>query len=431
MSTRAQRLRLPAAGIFTATLLSACGQVAVADGPPVVLAADKSNAVAFWHDVGVATVAAKTAGTSEAEKYGAFPADMATLHLAMYDAAMAIERRYRPFAYVPRQTEPTASVDAALAAAACDVLATLFPSRATHYQSACTDTIAAVPDGPAKVRGLALGKAAAAAHLRARLADGRAAAMKPYTADTGAGRFRGSDPINRHWPAIRPFTLSSMAQFRPPPPPALDSARYAADFNEVKALGGKASTRRTPAQLELARFHSEMPLPYFTRNFGRFARTTADPFDAARVQAAIYANYADAIGACLEAKYHYDTWRPQSAIPLADTDNNPATAADPDWTPLLPTPNHPEYPAAHSCSAGTMSRLLRRLYGTGNVTFTWDSKVTGTSRTYTNTEALADESRDARIYGGMHFRYATSAGAELGRRVADWTMDHAFMPQPK
>lgn len=431
MSPCAPSIRARAAGLFSATLLAACTHQPPTEGPAVRLVPDQDNAVAFWHDIGATTVAARSAGASEAEKYAAFPADMATLHLAMYDAAMAIERRYRPFLFAPAQVDAGASVDAALAGAACDVLATLFPTRADHYRKACDDAIAALPDGPAKVRGLALGKAAAAAHLRARAADGRAAAMPPYVAQSGAGRFRGKDPINRHWPAIRPFTLTHMAQFRPPPPPALDSERYAADFNETRELGGKASTRRTPEQLDTARFHSEMPLPYFTRNFGRFARTTADPFEAARVEAAIYVNYADAIGACLEAKYHYDTWRPQSAIPLADTDGNPATAADPAWTPVLPTPNHPEYPAAHSCSAGTLGQLLRRLYGTGQVTFTWDSKITNTTRTYTSTEALADESRMARIYGGMHFRYATAAGAELGRRVADWTMDHAFMPQPK
>ncbi len=147
--------------------------------------------------------------------------------------------------------------------------------------------------------------------------------------------------------------------------------------------------------------------------------------------AAIYTNYADAISACLDAKYHYDTWRPQSAIPLADADANPATVADAAWTPVLPTPNHPEYPAAHSCSAATLGELLRLYYGTDKVTFTWDSNVTGTTRSYTDTDALAEESKLARIYGGMHFRYATAAGATLGKKVAGWTMQHAFQPQPK
>jgi PAP2 superfamily len=398
----------------------------------VILVADQANAVAYWHDIGAATVTAKAqAAASEAEKYAAFPADMATLHLAMYDAAMAIDRRYRPFLYAPARPEADASLDAAIGTAACEVLRALFPSRADQYGQACERFMAAIPDTPGKARGIALGTAAAAAHLERRATDGRATVLPAYEPKEMPGRFRGKEPVNRFWPAIRPFTLTAIAQFRPPPPPALDSAAYAADFNEVKELGGMASTRRTAEQLETARFHSEAPAAYFTRNFGRFARTTADTTDAARLMAAIYANYADTIGACLEAKYHYDTWRPQSAIPLADTDGNPATLADAAWKPVLPSPNHPEYPAAHSCSAATLGELLRRYYGTERVTFDWDSKATGTTRTYTDTGALADESRMARIYGGMHFRYSTAAGAELGRKVAAWTMTHAFMPQQK
>ncbi|QBE65432.1 vanadium-dependent haloperoxidase [Pseudoduganella lutea] len=401
-------------------------------GQRVILAADKTNAIAHWHDIGAATVTAKAAAaTTEAEKYAAFPADMATLHLAMYDAVMAIDRRYRPFQYAPQRPDGSASADAAAGSAAYEVLRALFPGRADQYREAHERFMAALPDDAARARGIALGKASAAAHLERRAADGRATSLPGYAARETPGRFRGKDPINRHWPTIRPFTLTTIAQFRPPPPPALDSAEYAADFNEVKELGGTHSTRRSAGQLELARFHSEAPPPYFTRNFGRFARTTADTADAARLMAAIYTNYADAIGACLEAKYHYDTWRPQSAIPLAETDGNPATAADPAWTPLLPTPNHPEYPAAHSCSAATLGELLRQYYGTDQVTFTWDSKVTNATRTYTDTDALAAESRMARIYGGMHFRYSTAAGAEVGRKVAAWTMGHAFMPQPK
>ncbi|WP_338758966.1 vanadium-dependent haloperoxidase [Massilia sp. METH4] len=411
---------------------SVCSGAEPAQGRRVILVADKTNAIVYWHDIGAATVTAKAQATAtEAEKYAAFPADMATLHLAMYDAAMAIDRRYRPFLFAPERSDAGASLDAATGSAAYEVLSALFPSRSEQYRQAHERFMAAIPDNPGKARGIAVGKAAAAAHLERRAADGRANVLPGYEAQEAPGRFRGKDPINRYWPLMRPFTVNAIAQFRPPPPPALESAEYAADFNEVKMLGGMNSTRRTAEQLELARFHSEPPATYFTRNFGRFARTTADTADAARLMGAIYANYADAIGACLEAKYHYDTWRPQSAIPLAETDGNPATQADPAWKPVLATPNHPEYPAAHSCSAATLGELLRQYYGTDQVTFTWDSKVTNTTRTYTDTDALADESRMARIYGGMHFRYSTAAGAELGRRVAGWTMGHAFMPLPK
>jgi hypothetical protein len=142
--------------------------------------------------------------------------------------------------------------------------------------------------------------------------------------------------------------------------------------------------------------------------------------------AVIYTGYADAIAACMDAKYAYQAWRPLSAIPLADTDNNPATVADAAWTPVLTTPNHPEYPAAHSCTAGALGESLRQYYGTDKVTYSFDSKVTGTTRTYTTTDELTEESRVARIYAGMHFRYSTTAGAALGKQVANWTMQQHF-----
>jgi hypothetical protein len=135
--------------------------------------------------------------------------------------------------------------------------------------------------------------------------------------------------------------------------------------------------------------------------------------------AAIYVSYVDAIGACFEAKYHYQAWRPVSAIQVAD-------AA---WTPVLPTPNHPEYPAAHSCTSGSLGEALHSYYGTPNVTFTWDSKVTGTTRTYASIDAFNAEAGSARIYGGMHFTYATAAGEELGKRVAQWVAARHFARQ--
>ena len=136
--------------------------------------------------------------------------------------------------------------------------------------------------------------------------------------------------------------------------------------------------------------------------------------------------YVDAIGACFEAKYHYQTWRPASAIQMADVDGNDATQVDAAWTPALPTPNHPEYPAAHSCTSGSLGEALRGYYGTPNVTFTWDSKVTGTTRTYTHIDAFNLEAGMARIHGGMHFGFATAAGEELGRRVAQWVAARHF-----
>jgi hypothetical protein len=409
------------------TLLSACGN---SGDPVVILAPTQTNVVAYWHDVGAATVNASVAtATTPEELRPTFQVDLATMHLAIYDAVSAIDGRYKPFAIVPTAPAAGASMDAAASAAAYGVLRALFPNRGAQYQAAYDSYVAAIADSDAKTRGLALGAEVAAAIVANRANDGRSVTLAPYVPGTAPGKFRGVNPISRYFPSIRPFTLTSIAQFRPPAPPALDSATYAADVNETKALGGAASTTRTAEQFEIARFHTEAPPVYLTRNFGKFARTTSNVADAARLMAVIYTGYADAIDACFEAKYFYEAWRPQSAIPLADTDNNPATEADPAWTPSVPTPNHPEYPAAHSCTAGALGELLFQYYRTSHVTYTFDSTVTGTTRTYASTDALTEESKVARIYGGMHFRYSTMAGATLGKQSAAWTMAHHFGPR--
>lgn len=416
-----------ASAVFLSTLLTSCGSSDDFVQPPVILGSTGTNVVAYWHDVGAATVNATAASaTTPEEQRPTFQADMATMHLAIYDAISAIDGRYKPFLVTPVTASAGASADAAASAAAYGVLRALFPNRSAQYQAAYDSYLATIANGEAKTRGLALGAEVAAAMVANRANDGRSIALATYVPGSAPGKFRGLNPISRFFPTIRPFTLTSVAQFRPAAPPALDSAVYASDLNEVKELGGAVSARRTADQLETARFHTEAPPVFLTRNFGRFARTTTDTANAARLMAIIYTGYADAINACFEAKYFYESWRPLSAIPLADTDNNPMTVADPGWTPIVPTPNHPEYPAAHSCTAGALGELLRQYYGTENVTYTFNSTVTGTTRTYTTTGALAEESKVARIYGGMHFRYSTAAGAELGKQVANWTMQHAF-----
>ena len=418
-------LTLFARAALLVALLAACGHNEQDD---IILDPTNNHAVSYWHDVGAATVNASAAvATTPEEQRPSFATDLATMHLAIYDAVSAIDGHYKPFLQgTSMSTAPGASMDAAVSAASYGVLRALFPNRTAQYQAAYDSYVATIPAGEAKTRGLALGAEVAAAIVANRSNDGRAIALAPYVPGTAPGAFRGLNPVSRFFPSIRPFTLTSASQFRPPAPPALDSVAYATDLNEVKALGGAVSATRTAAQFETARFHTEAPAIFLTRNFGKFARTTPDVADAARLMAIIYVGYADAIGACFEAKYFYEAWRPLSAIPLADTDNNPATVPDPGWMPSMPTPNHPEYPAAHSCTAGALGELLRQYYGTEKVSFSFDSTVTGTTRTYTKTDAFAEESRIARIYGGMHFRYSTLAGAELGKQVANWTLQHQF-----
>ncbi|AOW14847.1 hypothetical protein LPB72_20670 [Hydrogenophaga crassostreae] len=395
----------------------------------VTVEANQPNVVAYWNQIANTTVLApSTTNTTAEEQRPSYQVDLASVHVAIYDAVIAIDGRYKAFAVQPKVSPTGASMDAAASAAAYGVLHALFPNRSAHYQAAYDSRIAAIPDGDAKTRGLALGREVASGVVKLRANDGRSVALAPYISGTDAGQFRsaGPNPFNRYVTSIKPFSLTRLDQFRPPPPPALNSAAYAAAVEETRLLGGTISAARTPEQLETARFHSDPPGPFVTRNLGRFAASTGDVAEAARLMAFIYVVHADAIGACFEAKYHYAAWRPMSAITMADTDGNDATQIDAGWTPVLPTPNHPEYPAAHACTSGGLGETLLRYHGTHNVAYTWDSRTTGTTRSYATTDALDAESQIARIAGGMHFRFSTDAGVTLGKQVAQWVADHHF-----
>ena len=409
--------------------LAACGGSSDDADCVVTVMPVATNVVAYWNDIANKTVnATSSVSATPEEQRPSYHVDLASVHVAIYDAVSAIDGRYEPFVITPKARSAGASMDAAASAAAYGVLQALFPNRAAEYQAAYDSHVAAIPAGEAKTRGLALGSEVAAGVVALRANDGRAVVLAPYVSSTAPGRFRSvnATPFNRFVPYIRPFSLTHVDQFRPAGPPALDSATYATDFNESKAGGGAASTTRTAEQLEIARFHTETPSPYLTRNFGRFAASTADVAEAARLMAFIYVVHADTITACFEAKYFYEAWRPRSAIPLADSDGNAATLSDSNWTPVLPTPNHPEYPAAHSCTSGGLGETLRLYYGTRNVVYSFDSMVTGTTRTYANTEALNEESQVARVYGGMHFHFSTLDGVDLGKKVAQWVGERHF-----
>lgn len=419
----------PVLGVATVFVgLVACGG-SNAQERSVTVASTGPNVVSFWNDIANQTVsAASGVNTTPEELRPAYQVDLATVHLAIYDAVSAIDDRFMPYAITPAEPAAGASLDAAASAAAYGVLRALFPNRGAQYQAAYDRRVAAMPAGDAKTRGLALGSEVAAGIVALRANDGRAVVLAPHVSSTAQGKFRSANtaPFNRHVAFIRPFSLLRTDQFRPAGPPPLDSAAYATAFNETKSVGGAVSAARSAEQFEVARFHTEAPGPFITRNFGRFATRTADVADAARLMAFIYVVHADAIAACFEAKYFFEAWRPSSAIALADTAANAATASDAAWTPALPTPNHPEYPAAHSCTAGGLGETLRQYYGTRKVTYTFDSTVTGTTSTYATTDDLGDESQIARIYGGMHFRFSTVDGVALGTRVAQWVAEHHF-----
>jgi|KBSSwiStaDraftv2_1062776.scaffolds.fasta_scaffold00737_5 hypothetical protein len=408
--------------------LSACGGGNSPD--PVTISPAGPNAVSYWNEVATTTVNVPASATGTAEEQRPTNAvDLATVHVAIYDAVIAIAGSHQPYAITPKAATAGASQDAAVAAAAYGVLSGLFPNRSAQYQSAYDTYVATLPAGTAKTQGLAVGAEVAAGILALRTNDGRMVALAPYVPGVAAGQFRGINPIGRPNPYIKPFVLTTIAQFRAPGPPALTSTAYAADVNETKALGAATGGIRSAEQTELARFHTEAPGTFWSRNLRMFAMTNRSVADHARLMAMIWVAQADASNACFESKYHYEAWRPSSAITLADTDGNDATGADPGWTPVVATPNHPEYPAAHSCVAGAMAEVLRSYYGTSDVTYDFTSTVTGTTRRYTTTASLVDEIQIARIAGGMHFRSATVDGAALGKSVANWVLARAFQPR--
>ena len=422
-------MKIASTSIIALTLaLAACGGSG-ANERSVTIASTGPNVVSYWNDIANKTVNGTSAvNVTPEEQRPTYQVDLATVHLAVYDAVTAIDGRYQPYAVTPVSASAGASMDAAASAAAYGVLSALFPNRGAQYQGAYEDRLRAIADGDAKTKGIALGSEVAARIVALRANDGRAVALAPYVSSTAPGKFRSANanPVYRYVPFIRPFSLTRVDQFRPAGPPALDSAAYASALNDSKATGGTVSAARSADQLEVARFHTEAPAPFITRNFGRFATSTTDVAEAARLMAFLYVVHADAVAACFDAKYFYEAWRPLSAIPLADTDNNAATTSDAAWTPVLPTPNHPEYPAGHSCSAGSLGEALRQFYGTRQVAYTFDSAVTGATRSYASTDALADESEVARVYGGMHFRFSTVDGVALGTRVAQWVAEHHF-----
>ena len=227
---------------------------------------------------------------------------------------------------------------------------------------------------------------------------------------------------------MRPFSLESADQFRPDGPPALDSKRWARDYNEVKEIGSSTSTTRTAEQTLAARFWAEPPVQQARGSFRKFVLDhQLDIVEAARFMAMISVTYADALIACFDAKYHYAFWRPITAIRAGDTDGNDATVGDPAWSPLLPaTPNHPEYPSAHSCITPAGGRVDREFLGTKQIDFTVPSLTGLGDRHYATSEDLEYEVGNARIWGGIHYRSAVEDGIAIAKKTVHQVLAHHF-----
>ncbi len=352
--------------------------------------------------------------------------------IAVYDSVMAVEGGYEPFA-VGVDAPPGTSAEAAVAAAAHRILVHYLPAQApTIVEPAFMASLATIPDGQGKTDGIAVGDAIASLVIAVRAGDGFRA---PVTYTPPSPPIPGvwiptapTPPIGTYLGGMRPFSLKSADQFRPDGPPALDSRRWARDYNEVKEIGSSTSTTRTAEQTLAARFWAEPPVQQARGSFRKFVLDhDLDVVGAARFMGMMSVTYADALIACFDAKYHYAFWRPITAIRAGNTDDNAATVGDPAWSPLLPaTPNHPEYPSAHSCVTPAGGRVIARFLGTEHIDFTVPSLTGLGDRHFARTKDLQDEVGNARIWGGIHYRSAVEDGIMISKRTVNQVLDHHF-----
>jgi hypothetical protein len=378
------------------------------------------------------------------------PPPVSALHFAMvqgavYDAVNAIDRGHQPYLVQP-DANPTDSKEAAAATAAFRVLYALFTAQQSTLQQQYDLYIDALPDDPpgSKAAGIAIGEATAAAMLEARMNDGRFG-PSPMLYPPAPGIWRPTPPFFAPDPApwvgnVRPFLVPSAEMLRTDGPNALTSAAYAEDFNEVKELGSLTSITRTPDQTDAAIWWQD----HFLALWNRILRTLAasrnlDIVDSARLFAMENLAGADAYIGSWNDKYYWQFWRPITAIREADTDGNPATEADPNWTPLfdpatpvppppLVTPPFPDHPSGHTCVTGAIVSALQNFFGTDKIGLSAFSNKSRTTRGFDRLSDALKEVIDARVWAGIHFRTADMQGAVLGKKVAHYLEKHYFQP---
>jgi hypothetical protein len=346
---------------------------------------------------------------------------MAIVQTAAYEALNAV-RRSQPAGQETGDADGGASLDAAIAAANHAALSKLVPSQQAEIDKEYQQAVAAVPDGPAKAAGLAAGEQAAAAVVRWRAEDG-ATAAEAYRPRTAAGVYVPTSlPAAPQWPHRRPWVMVRADDFRPGPPPRLGSERWARDFNEIRALGGRGSTRRSAMQTDIARFwEATGPAIYYGLVRSVAMAPGRERIENAKLLAAAGQAMDDALIAVFDAKYHYGFWRPVTAIRNGDKDGNPATQRDGSWLPLVETPMHPEYPCAHCALAGAVGAVLAAEIDTRSTPLlsTASSTAPGAVRSWTTVADFVEEVASARIYDGVHYRTSTEVGTALGKKVGE------------
>jgi hypothetical protein len=413
---------------FVIAALSIC---AVAAGPAC------ADAVTDWNEIAQQAIVAGRPGP-----IGAI--DSALVQVAVHDAVQAIDKRFEPYHVEVKGAH--GSRHAAVAAAAHGVLVGIYPTQAATLDATYFNYLAA--HGLTNDPGLVVGEKVAAGILPLRRVDPNPL-PPPFTGGTGIGQWRGTPsfigtppappsgaPMAVHWMAgFDPFTLTSPARFRADPPPLLTSDRYRKDYDEVKKLGSFASTHRTAAQTDIAYFYTDNFLAQWNRALRAIANKHVHRTgDSARLFALANLAVADAMISSWDSKKFYNVWRPITAINEGDNDGNPATIGDTTWQPLINTPNYPDYTSGANNVVGAMTRTLALFFGRDRLTFEVTSNAplaVQKTRVYNKFSEAADDVVEARIYLGIHFRFADVAARKQGERVADWGFNHYLLPLNK
>ena len=386
----------------------------------------RADTIPEWNQITANTLQAGKAGTALAQSRV-----YAMVHGAMFDAVNAIDRRYHSYA-ADLRADSSASQHAAAAAAAHAVLADLYPMQRQALDASLAATLATVQDGPAKTAGTTLGKAAAENMLVLRRND-RMDDKAAYAPRSGLGAWQPpatAEPIGTHWGSVTPFTLKRVQDFEFPGPPPLTSARYAQDFNEVKAVGAKNSKQRTAEQTAIAiLWEPTSPLTYNAALRAMPELKRKDIVEQARLFALMNMAGSDALIVGWAAKYRILFWRPETAIRNAGTVRNHETSADPAWVGLRsPFPAHPEYPSGHALFTGVAEAVLRDFFGTDAKTITVTNPDEKITRTFASFSQMAKSVEDARVWAGIHFRSSDIDGTEMGRRIAEHALKNHMKP---
>jgi hypothetical protein len=355
---------------------------------------------------------------------------LAMMHVSMSDAVNAVHNRYARFTPdIP--AAQNASAEAAAASAAREILMRQYPGQKARIDAAFTAMLESVPETPARAVGIALGEKVGAAVFADRQNDATNA-PDTYRPLTRPGVWvPTTPPIFSQYATAKPWGLKNANQFRPDPPPELSSALYARDYNETKEFGGVKSDKRTDAQSDAVRFWTQGNL--FVAWYQAAAQISARKRLGLAENARLFALLSIGIANCYildwDAKFHYQFWRPITAIRNGDQDGNDATERDAGWLPLNATPMHPEYPSQAGINAGTARSILESVFGTGPESFdVTDAADARLQRHFDNLAQMGEEHKEVRIWGGIHFRNSLNVGDAMGRKLGDYLVANYMKP---